>query len=300
MDKGRRRIVDPVRSAWTGADPSIRQIAVTVWLSGIFVALTGIAGDAWRWWSDWPFVTNLLSSAAGALIGIPVALFVIQQLATAQAESIVSRRERRTALELTLQLKANAERVVPGIFADFGSMYGYRASAERIVGLLSEIRKPMAEGRELAPELRGRLEDAIREHRGFSSLFFDLERIPSEARGIWSALRPYLLTISHDAPAAGYLDMVGVVDAELEAVSRATSIGYRQIEELWSNSLPGENQSPGKLTLDLRGVDQRLDAMNRVNRYLEALEGLYASLDGITTRLASELGDALSPASRGS
>jgi len=256
-----------------------------MWISGISLAITGVAGDVWQWWSDWPFLTNLLSSISGALIGIPVALFIIQQLAMIQAESMVSRRERATAAALVLRLRINIERVVPGIFADFGFMHEYRRAVERAIGLLCEIRESMAEGRNIGPELTTRLADAMSKHREFSNTFFNIERIPSETRGIWQALRPYLISSFLDASPTDYLHMAAVVDAGLESVSRASNVDYRQVEEIWSNTMPGEKEVLGKFTLNLRGVDQRLDVLDRLAKYLETLQHLYADLDGITARL---------------
>ncbi|MFI5954373.1 hypothetical protein [Cryptosporangium sp. NPDC051539] len=49
-------------------------------LSGVLLTL-GITGDILDWWGDLPFTINLLTSAAGASFGLPLAVLVLDTLA---------------------------------------------------------------------------------------------------------------------------------------------------------------------------------------------------------------------------
>jgi hypothetical protein len=59
--------------------------------------------------------------------------------------------------------------------------------------------------------------------------------------------------MSLDVPATDYLNMAGIIDADLDAVIRASGVGYNEIEEVWSNSLPGEELILGRFTMDEKG-----------------------------------------------
>jgi hypothetical protein len=82
-------------------------------------------------------------------------------------------------------LRANVERVVPGLFSDFGLLWSYSRTAEQTIGLLHEIRRKISEGRNIDPELEKRLAKAISEHRKLYKDWFPIERTLAEARGIW-------------------------------------------------------------------------------------------------------------------
>jgi hypothetical protein len=78
---------------WRETGTTIRRLCLAMPLIGIVVVTVGVLGDAFNWWTDRPFLTNLTSSITSALFGIPLALVVFQRLTSLQAERL----ERRSA-----------------------------------------------------------------------------------------------------------------------------------------------------------------------------------------------------------
>src|SRR5262245_33953951 len=62
------------------ASAKVRRMAILMWTVGGLLAILGLAIDLDGGWADLPFLTNLISSLAGALIGIPFALLVVQRI----------------------------------------------------------------------------------------------------------------------------------------------------------------------------------------------------------------------------
>lgn len=55
--------------------------------AGVVLVVLGLVGDLAGFWSDLPFLTNLVSALTGALFGVPVAIVVVQRLLQAQADA---------------------------------------------------------------------------------------------------------------------------------------------------------------------------------------------------------------------
>ncbi|NML55178.1 hypothetical protein [Streptomyces sp. R302] len=73
--------------------------------SGIVCAALGIVGDGLGWWDDRSFLTNLLSSFTGLLIGVPFALVVLSHLGSLQAEAVAQQAARRRGLNTALEFE---------------------------------------------------------------------------------------------------------------------------------------------------------------------------------------------------
>lgn len=86
-------------SFWTSISPGSRYVLVVCWLFGLVIIGIGVNGDSNGWWSERPFITNLVSSITGALIGIPFALVVLQKLTASET----GRAEQRRVKSLTLR-----------------------------------------------------------------------------------------------------------------------------------------------------------------------------------------------------
>jgi hypothetical protein len=56
-------------------------------MAGGLAAVAGVAADAAGFWSRFPFLTNLASSATAALFGIPIALLVLQRVSNLHEEA---------------------------------------------------------------------------------------------------------------------------------------------------------------------------------------------------------------------
>jgi hypothetical protein len=84
-------------SWWTSYGPAQRILAVGLWLIAFALTGFGLYGDQHLWWVSRPFATNLVSSAAGACFGVPVAIFVLQALSSRQTLDSERRRSIQTA-----------------------------------------------------------------------------------------------------------------------------------------------------------------------------------------------------------
>lgn len=70
---------------------------MTLFPSGVLLFLLGLLGDFQGWWENFAFMTNAFSSLAGVAVGIPFALFVLDQLASDRAELTEKRAASRLA-----------------------------------------------------------------------------------------------------------------------------------------------------------------------------------------------------------
>jgi hypothetical protein len=83
-----------------------------MWLIGVVLLVLGWVGDSHGFWSDRPFMTNLVSSVTGAIFGIPFVLVIIQQIATAQAERVEARAAQRLAARVSREMLNAARNMV--------------------------------------------------------------------------------------------------------------------------------------------------------------------------------------------
>jgi hypothetical protein len=67
-------------------------------------------GDAHHWWDDRPFLTNLLSSFTGLLVGVPFALVVLSHLGAMQADAANRRAAIRRGREAARQFRSTVVR----------------------------------------------------------------------------------------------------------------------------------------------------------------------------------------------
>jgi hypothetical protein len=63
----------------------MRRVFLICWAASAALIVAGWLGDTRDYWSDKPFLTNLASSFAGALFGIPVAVILVQRFAVEQS-----------------------------------------------------------------------------------------------------------------------------------------------------------------------------------------------------------------------
>ncbi|GAA1828174.1 hypothetical protein GCM10009682_54110 [Luedemannella flava] len=84
-----------LRAVWGQASWRMRRLALTMWLGALAMTALGVVGDLLRWWEHLQFVMNLVSSLAGALFGLPVALIYLQR-----ANAVEARHRRRQDLVL--------------------------------------------------------------------------------------------------------------------------------------------------------------------------------------------------------
>lgn len=100
------RRVRRVRSWWQETPSAIRWVTyISVPLGFITVGL-GVYGDFRQWWEGWSFLTNLVSSFASLLFGVPTALVVLSHLSGMQADAIERRSLRRSVHQAAADFEA--------------------------------------------------------------------------------------------------------------------------------------------------------------------------------------------------
>ncbi|GAA4718956.1 hypothetical protein [Phytohabitans rumicis] len=104
---------------------------MALWASGTLLAASGVVGDRREWWTEQPFLTNLVSSITGACFGIPIALLVLQALSAAHAERLEMRSTARLALRTVKNMCRSSRRLLPN---------GESEGAGHIKTALSELR----------------------------------------------------------------------------------------------------------------------------------------------------------------
>jgi hypothetical protein len=103
---------------------------------GCCLLAVGTLGDARGWWGDAPFLTNVLSSMAGAMFGIPIALLVLPLL----ADDLTQHAERRAVINLTTA-------IVESLSTTLSSLLGANPELQldRLVHCIDEAEKKMVE-----------------------------------------------------------------------------------------------------------------------------------------------------------
>jgi hypothetical protein len=83
-----RELKDEARVTWKEASPGLRGSAILLWALGTVIGLIGLLGDVLGWWDGLSFLTNLVSSLTGAMIGIPIAVIILQRITAKHAQRL--------------------------------------------------------------------------------------------------------------------------------------------------------------------------------------------------------------------
>ncbi|NUK84516.1 hypothetical protein [Streptomyces lunaelactis] len=75
-----------LRRSWSQMPSASRKVCAAMFPLGLLLVMVGVLGDLAGWWGDFAFATNVLSSLAGVLLGVPFALLFIDQLTVARTE----------------------------------------------------------------------------------------------------------------------------------------------------------------------------------------------------------------------
>ena len=128
-----------VRS-WQNVSPWLRAACLAMWAGAAVVTAVGVAGDLTGWWMRLPFLTNVASSLAGALFGVPFALLVLQRVAATERERYSQREAQRFARVAAAAVAAEVQRLVPAPaqLADLASQL------RRLGGALADAGRPDA------------------------------------------------------------------------------------------------------------------------------------------------------------
>ncbi len=98
-------------SAWRATTPEVRALCIVLWTAGVITLAAGAWGDFNGWWDDHGFLSNVASSAASGLLGVPFALVVIQHITLRQSDNRERREVRHLAARLASELAADAGRL---------------------------------------------------------------------------------------------------------------------------------------------------------------------------------------------
>lgn len=103
-----------MRSFWAHAGRAIRILVIMLLLLGIGFLSLGLVSDQLGWWTNRPFLTNLVSGMTSACFGVPFALLILSSI-TARETSAVQRRNARNLLSSALDwLEEWVDRVSSG------------------------------------------------------------------------------------------------------------------------------------------------------------------------------------------
>ncbi|MEV5099988.1 hypothetical protein ACFC5H_31690 [Streptomyces rochei] len=110
------------RQWWRTTPRAIRWVVYLCFPLGCAAVGLGIYGDAHQWWENRSFLTNLASSFASLLFGVPTALVVLSHLSEMQAEAIERRSVQNRLRFATQAYRALAfKHVRPGVLPTFDS-----------------------------------------------------------------------------------------------------------------------------------------------------------------------------------
>lgn len=94
-----------LRTWWGDTPKPVRWMAYTAVPAGVAALVLGVVGDAHGWWKDREFLTNLVSSFTGLLLGVPFALVVLSHLGSMQADAAIRRAAVRRGREAAAQFR---------------------------------------------------------------------------------------------------------------------------------------------------------------------------------------------------
>jgi hypothetical protein len=275
-----------IARAWADTGGGVRVACLVMWLLGVLTTAAGVLGDAQGWWTDRPFLTNLVSSLAGALFGIPIALIVIQRITALETY----RRERQDVVRFA--------RVTIDDLLD--NLTGLSREPDLISGLVDRLRQ-LAD--ELLPALPRRgygtgLAEVLTEWREvlvlWPEVFVDqtqASRILRRADVHWRFFR------NHVEPRLRRHQVTWVSTADADTVGRllsATAVHYRdcgeQEEELADaaeRALTSRSTAP---LVRLYGDDEAMFAgIEEQVEELAASAGAVAGLLDAVTELAMQI-----------
>lgn len=156
-------------------------------LAGITLTAAGIIGDARSWWNAFPFFTNLLSGAAGAAFGIPVAIVIVRSLLANQDSQAQRKRAElsiKTGCDLLLEELRPTQEVEEATLGQ--ALSQSRSIAQNVI---DDIVDPHISGDiEEQGELGRLLEDYVGRFEQLDQLLSNILPAAAELIETWSAV----------------------------------------------------------------------------------------------------------------
>jgi hypothetical protein len=108
-----------MRTIWNETGSTLKGAWIVLWVGGAALLAFGAWGDSSGFWADKPYLSNTLSEITGAAFGVPVALVLLQRLASSEAAAAESRSARRMARRVSADLESTVRTLagdgVPGM-----------------------------------------------------------------------------------------------------------------------------------------------------------------------------------------
>ncbi|MFC7479503.1 hypothetical protein ACFQX7_04860 [Luedemannella flava] len=252
------------------------RLALTMWLGALAMTALGVVGDLLRWWEHLQFVMNLVSSLAGALFGLPVALIYLQR-----ANAVEARHRRRQDLVL-LARRAVEDMVdhVSAITYDPDKLDELTEVIDRLTPRRSRVRTGSTTGRRSTScsstgsrspadpaDLRGRRGRSRRHQPGRVGVDRAARRARPELRehGLHWTTTPQAQTL--DGLRSLSLDGLVVGDELIEAIERAV-----RLRSFWDY-----DANAAEVELPLAGMEE----------YVRDVAQVVRSVDEVTPRRCS-------------
>jgi hypothetical protein len=115
-----------IRTIWNETSSTLKRAWIALWAVGAALLAFGAWGDSSGFWSNKPYLSNTFSEMTSAAFGVPVALVLLQRLASFESAAAESRSARRMARRVSADLESTV-RVLAG-----DDVTGMRAALEHL------------------------------------------------------------------------------------------------------------------------------------------------------------------------
>ncbi len=110
-----------MRTIWNQTGSTLKRAWIVLWAGGAALLAFGAWGDSSGFWADKPYLSNTLSEMTSAAFGVPVALVLLQRLASSESAAAESRSARRMARRVSADLESTVRTLagdgIPGMQA---------------------------------------------------------------------------------------------------------------------------------------------------------------------------------------
>ncbi|WP_329391366.1 hypothetical protein OG625_40350 (plasmid) [Streptomyces sp. NBC_01351] len=269
---------------WLDTPRAIRWVVYVCLPLGTLAITLGVYGDGHGWWDDRSFLTNLASSFASLLFGVPLALVVLSHLSAMQDVVIERRLAQRQTRHVAQEFRSIFLRMLPS--ANLAELH---EAIDRLDDDLGEMRRLMVEAPGDTTQLRDVRSRAVVHYADVSPI--DYEAWAAHIKRQWTVLdeeiRPAVLSSTLNwlsAPAALRISQAVELLQSEPVLFTDTDTVERHIRG--RTALRHNNGYLGSR------VDQAREWVGALRRTVELIEG---ELPVLATRAPSNQGGTPSP-----
>ena len=121
------------REMWNETSGTLKRAWLVLWACGAALLAFGAWGDNSGFWNDKPYLSNTVSELTCTAFGVPVALIMLQRLASLETDAAESRSARRMARRVSADFETAAQALAKDGIA------GMRAARECLRNLLESL-----------------------------------------------------------------------------------------------------------------------------------------------------------------